>query len=135
MEASMNSVPRRSADENETQRRDASTGATPRTKRQIRALLALMVLVNLAWSLYQLPLNRVIERRLCREFYLQHDPSKIDDHGNVPETACKLDEVQKGLGWTQGVMETTWVVGGELPLVGNSWSSHLTDMKKKKTSS
>ena len=79
---------------------------------RIRPLLFLLILVNLAWSLYQLPLNRVIERRLCREHFLVHDPSLIGDDGHVPEQLCKVDAVQQGLGWIQGVMETTWVVGG-----------------------
>jgi hypothetical protein len=84
-----------------------------RAPRAIRPLLILMVLANLAWSLYQLPLNRVVERRLCREYYLETDPSKIGEDGSVPEELCKLDSIQQGLGWTQGVMETTWIVGGK----------------------
>lgn len=72
----------------------------------IRWLLALMLLINLAASLYQLPLNRVIERRLCRMYYGYQG-------GDIDERLCKVDVVQQGLAWTQGVMETAWVVGGE----------------------
>ncbi|KAK0382037.1 major facilitator superfamily transporter [Colletotrichum limetticola] len=77
----------------------------------IWALLALVLLVNLAASLYQLPLSRVIERRLCREHYAVTDPSVIDKDGNVAEGFCKVDDVQQGLAWIQGTMETAWIVG------------------------
>ncbi|KZL65984.1 major facilitator superfamily transporter [Colletotrichum tofieldiae] len=80
-------------------------------KAGIGALLALVLLVNLAASLYQLPLSRVIERRLCREHYVVADPSVIDEDGNVEERLCKIDGVQKGLAWIQGTMETAWIVG------------------------
>ncbi|KAI8164269.1 MFS efflux pump atnC [Colletotrichum sp. SAR 10_70] len=85
----------------------------PRKSRKagIGALLALVLLVNLAASLYQLPLNRVVERRLCREHYLAADPSVIDRDGSVDETLCKIDSVQQRLAWIQGTMETAWIVG------------------------
>ncbi|KAI3547466.1 major facilitator superfamily transporter [Colletotrichum abscissum] len=71
----------------------------------------MILLVNLAASLYQLPLSRVIERRLCREHYAVTDPSVIDKDGNVAEGFCKVDDVQQGLAWIQGTMETAWIVG------------------------
>ncbi|ROV93534.1 hypothetical protein VSDG_06808 [Cytospora chrysosperma] len=77
----------------------------------IAALLGVLLLVNLAASLYQLPLNRVVERRLCVEFYKQHDPSKIGPGGSVDEELCKVDTVQQGLGRIQGAMDTIWIVG------------------------
>ncbi|KAI4861122.1 major facilitator superfamily transporter [Hypoxylon rubiginosum] len=80
-------------------------------KRAILALLALLLLVNLAASLYQLPVNRVIERRFCREYYSAHDPSVIDDHGNIDEEVCKIDAVQRRLAWLMGIMDTLWIVG------------------------
>ena len=76
-------------------------------------LLALMLLVNLAASLYQLPLNRVVERRLCYEYYSVHDPRRVKPGGQVDESLCKIDDVQQRLGWILGVMETAWVVGGK----------------------
>ncbi|KAI1080321.1 major facilitator superfamily transporter [Whalleya microplaca] len=80
-------------------------------KLSIAALLALLLLVNLATSLYQLPLNRLVERRICREYYSTHDPSVIDNNGNVEEELCKIDVIQQGLAWIIGVMETLWIVG------------------------
>lgn len=79
----------------------------------IAALLGLLLLVNLSASLYQLPLNRVVERRLCQEYYSQHDPSVIAPDGSIEEKLCKADPIQAGLGRIQGVMDTTWIVGGK----------------------
>ncbi|KAI1394827.1 major facilitator superfamily transporter [Hypoxylon fuscum] len=84
----------------------------PRPKLAIVALLVLLLLVNLAGSLYQLPLNRVVERRFCREYYSEHDPSVIDSDGNIDEKLCKkVDAVQQRLAWVMGTMETLWIVG------------------------
>lgn len=95
---------------------DAESQPHRRQKRPlhaIAALLGLLLLVNLSASLYQLPLNRVVERRLCREYYSQHDPSAIKANGDIDEKLCKADPIQAGLGRIQGVMDTEWIVGGE----------------------
>ena len=67
-------------------------------------LLLLILLVHLSQVLYTLPLNRVIELRLCEEHYDRTDA--------IPEKLCKVDEVQRKLAWIQGIMETTLVVCG-----------------------
>jgi hypothetical protein len=96
---------------------DGSILQAARQRRQpktaIGMALATLLLVNLAMSLYQLPLNRVVERRLCRDYYVDHDPTQIGRDGSVEEHLCKIDAVQKSLGSIQGVMETIWIVGGE----------------------
>src|SRR5690348_6419064 len=81
------------------------------SKRALVSLLSLVLLVNLSVSLYQLPLNRVIERRLCRDFYAATDPSAFGPDGEVSEDLCKIDKIQKELAWIQGAMETAWIVG------------------------
>lgn len=87
---------------------------TRRSKSAIAALLGLLLLVNLAASLYQLPLNVVVERRLCLDYYRRHDPSQIpSDRSSIDESLCKIDSVQQGLGWVQGTMDTIWVMGGQ----------------------
>lgn len=83
-----------------------------RKQRHIWPLLALLVLVHLSIVLYTLPLNRVIEARLCREYYESHDPSVIGPDDSIPEQLCKIDDVQRKLAWLQGIMETTLVVCG-----------------------
>lgn len=91
---------------------------SPRPKRRsaVGPVLGLLLLVNLSMSLYQLPLNRVIERRLCREYYASTDPKIIGPGGSVDEDLCKIDSVQTSLGWIQGVMDTIWIGGGEFKL-------------------
>ncbi|KAI8958431.1 MFS general substrate transporter [Daldinia sp. FL1419] len=98
---------------------DSNTDArAPETRRRahpkqvaIVPLLILLLLVNLGTTLYQLPLNRVIEKRLCREYYTIHDPSIIDPDGDINEKYCKRDDIQQSLAWTTGTMETLWIVG------------------------
>lgn len=98
-------------DEEDTLPGPSASRSLKPSRSAIAALLTLLLLVNLAASLYQLPLNLVIERRLCLEHYRQHDPSQIGNDGSIEETLCKIDEVQIGLGWVQGTMDTIWVVG------------------------
>ncbi|KAK3376883.1 major facilitator superfamily domain-containing protein [Lasiosphaeria ovina] len=96
----------------------AALSVAPR--RTIRPVLVLLALVNLAWSLYQYPLNRLLESRLCHDHYAANDPSVLPPHGRVPEELCKLDEVQQALGRLQRTMETAWVAGDfvmTIPLV------------------
>lgn len=96
-----------------------------RTNSTIVAALGLVLLVNLSTSLYQLPVNRVIERRLCRDHFAEHDPSKIRADGSVDEDLCKLPSVESGLARIQGLIETTWIIGGEsrtLVTHGTYWS-------------
>jgi hypothetical protein len=82
------------------------------SKRAIWLLVLLLLLVQLSSVLYTLPLNRVIELRLCQEHYEAHDPSVIQPDGSISEMLCKIKEVQRGLAWLQGSMETMNVVCG-----------------------
>ena len=96
----------------------SATGHENRRPRQPRRavlpLLGLLLAVQLSWSLYQLPLNRAVERRLCRKYYIENGPeSAINPDGSVDEGLCKVDEVQQGLAWVLGAMETAWIVGGK----------------------
>lgn len=75
-------------------------------------LIVLLILVHLSAVLYTLPLNRVIELRLCQTYYALHGPSAIAPDGSVDEALCKIDAVQKQLAWIQGIMDITTVVCG-----------------------
>jgi hypothetical protein len=92
--------------------RNPAADPASKNRQSIRPLIILLILVHLSAVLYTLPLNRVIELRLCREYYELHDPSVIGANGLIPEQLCKIDEVQRRLAWLQGVMETTLVVCG-----------------------
>lgn len=91
-------------------------GGTWAPRHGIWVLLVLLGLLKLAPRLLNLPLNRVIEARFCRAHYLQHDPSVIAPDGTIPEHRCKVDPVQQKLAWLQGVMETSIIFCGKLPL-------------------
>ncbi|KAH6878266.1 major facilitator superfamily domain-containing protein [Alternaria rosae] len=82
----------------------------PTRKRAIWPLVLLLLLVQLSSVLYTLPLNRVIELRLCKEFYQKHDVSVILPDGSIPELLCKIKDVQRKLAWLQGSMETMNVI-------------------------
>ncbi|EMD89662.1 hypothetical protein COCC4DRAFT_68476 [Bipolaris maydis ATCC 48331] len=90
--------------------RRASPSPSTVHKRAIWPLVLLLVLVHLSAVLYTLPLNRVIELRLCQAHYELRDPSAIRPDGSIPEKLCKIDDVQRRLAWLQGTMETTLVV-------------------------
>lgn len=84
--------------------------------RAVTPLLVLVLLVNLSASLYQLPLNRVIERRICRDFFrtIVDDGSEavfLPD-GQVREQLCKVGEVQQDLARVQRGMDLAWIIGG-----------------------
>jgi hypothetical protein len=81
-------------------------------KHRMWPLIVLLILVHLSTVLYTLPLNRVIELRLCQTYYALHDPSSIAPNGSIPESLCKIDGVQRQLAWLQGIMDTTMVVCG-----------------------
>jgi hypothetical protein len=76
-------------------------------------LLLLLGMQLLATKLMNLPLNRVIELRYCQEYYQLHDPSVIDDGGNVPEQLCKLDYIQQRLAWMQGTLDILHALCGK----------------------
>ncbi|KAI3325380.1 hypothetical protein HD806DRAFT_446559 [Xylariaceae sp. AK1471] len=66
-------------------------------------VLLLLLLVNLTNGISNIPLNRLLERRLCRIYY--------DTEHDVDEELCKVDRVQQDLAWIMGVFETLWIVG------------------------
>ncbi|EOA81596.1 uncharacterized protein SETTUDRAFT_143245 [Exserohilum turcica Et28A] len=90
-------------------RRRPSHAPSTLNNRPIWPLVLLLVLVHLSAVLYTLPLNRVVELRLCQEHYKVHDPAAVLPDGSVPERLCKIDPVQRRLAWLQGTMETTLV--------------------------
>ncbi|KAI0409121.1 major facilitator superfamily domain-containing protein [Xylaria palmicola] len=66
-------------------------------------ILFLLLLVSLTNGISNIPLNRLLERRLCRAYY--------DTGHDVEEELCKVDSVQKDLAWIMGAFETLWIVG------------------------
>ena len=94
---------------------DPQKNKRPRTSSRygVFVIFLLLSIISLAIRLLNLPLNRVIELRYCKEYYQQHDPSVIGSDGSVPEELCKINEVQKKLAWLEGVIQTSMIVCGE----------------------
>jgi len=69
-------------------------------------VLLLLALHHFGFKIMYLPLNRVMENRICHNYYSIHDPLKIPTDGIVPEKLCKLDDVQKELAALFGTTES-----------------------------
>jgi hypothetical protein len=82
----------------------------PARKRSSRAATATVLLLlglhALGFKIMYIPLNRVIENRFCRSYYLEHDPSVVPSDGLVPEKLCKVNEVQQQLAALFGTVES-----------------------------
>ncbi|KAF8852504.1 MFS general substrate transporter [Acephala macrosclerotiorum] len=66
-----------------------------RTKTYIAIACALVYfLETFSDYLVMAPRLRLLELAVCREFYQQNDPSKIDQHGFVKEALCKMTDIQ-----------------------------------------
>ncbi|KAI8949164.1 hypothetical protein F4801DRAFT_421941 [Xylaria longipes] len=84
-------------------RRQTLTHSPQPSRHAIWLVLFLLLLVNLTNGISNIPLNRLLERRLCRTYY--------DSDHDVDEALCKVDSVQQDLAWIMGVFETLWIVG------------------------
>lgn len=51
------------------------------------------------------PVTRIYESIVCREYYAQHDPTRIASNGQVEEELCKVKDVQSELAAVKGYME------------------------------
>ncbi len=76
-----------------------------RSPSPIWLVLFLLLLVNLTNGISNIPLNRLLERRLCRAYY--------GSDRDVDEKLCKVVPVQQDLAYIMGSFETLWVAGGE----------------------
>lgn len=70
------------------------------------AILATVFLVLFAFAdlLKYISTIRLIELGVCREHYLENDPSFVDGNGNVPEYLCKSPEIQQDLAHLRGYL-------------------------------
>ena len=72
---------------------------------ELRAKLAplncvlIVLALNLAFYAKAAPTLRLVELTVCREYYEQHDVSKIGPGGFVDESDCKVSIIQKKVGW------------------------------------
>lgn len=80
----------------------------------VLALLSVVLMVSVSLRIMNLPLNRILEQKFCHGYYRQHDPTKIGEGTDIPESQCKLDPIQSDLGRTQGAFETIMLACGTL---------------------
>lgn len=86
-------------------RRQSFTRSGPPSRFGIGLVLLLLLSVTLTNGISAIPLNRLLEQRLCRAYY-------GSDH-DVEEKLCKVDSVQQDLAWIMGSFDTLWIVGGK----------------------
>jgi len=58
------------------------------------------------------PEIRLYELLVCRRYYLEHDPSKVDNDGSVNESYCKLDILQGELSMLRGWLFSWLLLAG-----------------------
>lgn len=60
------------------------------------------------------PEVRLYELLVCRCYFLEHDPSKVDENGDVEESYCKLDVIQGELSVLRGWVFSWFLLVGTL---------------------
>lgn len=68
----------------------------------VASIFLLIAILDVGGYLAEAPKTRVYEANICLRYYETHDPSKISDHGSVPEHLCKLDAVQQKMAMVFG---------------------------------
>ena len=61
------------------------------------------------------PLLRHFELMVCREYYVKHNPSLIEDNGNVPERLCKKDAIASDFALLRGWLSVLEGIAGKAP--------------------
>jgi hypothetical protein len=73
---------------------------------------AMVVATHLAFYTMFVPMVRLIELAVCREYYNIHDPTLIDPGGYVEEGRCKVDSIQRKLAWLMTLNQLLSYAGG-----------------------
>ncbi|KAJ5234128.1 uncharacterized protein N7469_003296 [Penicillium citrinum] len=70
---------------------------------RLKLILFMMILaVDIGFAFLEGPMVRILESIACRQYFISVDPSQIDANGNVPESQCKLAEIQAELAAVKG---------------------------------
>lgn len=64
-----------------------------------------VLLVDVPNFMSEVPKLRMLELGLCRDYYSISDPGAIDHDGNVPESLCKIPEIQASLARMRGMLD------------------------------
>ncbi|EED19842.1 MFS transporter, putative [Talaromyces stipitatus ATCC 10500] len=79
-----------------------------REKLRIRLMItlyAIILLVEMGNAMTNGPFTRIFESIVCKNWYREHDPSKLGSDGEVPEDQCKSSAIQGEVATIKGVME------------------------------
>ncbi|CAO2655437.1 Nn.00g105010.m01.CDS01 [Neocucurbitaria sp. VM-36] len=81
------------------------TGNKNATAKEVRATLAphicvlIVLALNIAFYAKTAPTLRLVELTVCREYYREHDISKIGPDGFIDEKLCKVSTIQHKVAW------------------------------------
>lgn len=98
---------------------DAASTKEPTSPFYPRALFfifALSFVADLGGSLVDTPEVRLLEMAVCRDYYREHDPSRIGPPplSYIDEELCKVDEIQVDLAYIRAVKSLLMTVPGLL---------------------
>jgi hypothetical protein len=81
----------------------ASThGRSPRSRWHVYALFFIVAGIDSTVFMLSLPLTRVYESITCYQWYLSAQPSRYPDPSSIPESMCKIPQVQEKLATLRG---------------------------------
>jgi len=80
---------------------ESSENSTTHELPTVWCCMLVMVLISMSYAFSEAPLYRLYESRICVGYWLEHDSTVIDSHGNVPEDKCKLPFIQTDLAMFQ----------------------------------
>lgn len=68
----------------------------------IYLLLTIVAGIDFSMFMLSLPLTRVYEGITCYGYYAAHEPGRFKDPASIPETLCKLEDIQEELAIVKG---------------------------------
>jgi hypothetical protein len=71
-----------------------------------------IVVLNMPFCMAEAARLRMFEMSVCRDYYAIHDPSRIDNHGHIPEQLCKLQPIQSSLARMRGFINMLEAIPG-----------------------
>ena len=72
-------------------------------RQQILLLGAVLTLANLGAIIHKSSRVFLFQQSQCLNYYLIHDPTKVDSRDSVKEELCKMDEIQSWLSMIDGI--------------------------------
>ena len=69
-------------------------------------------LVGLGCAVLGAASPRVLEMAICRHYFRHHDPSSIPSDGNIPESSCKIKDIQASFTFMMTAVSTCTNLAG-----------------------